>query len=221
MSTTKQQSKKKQQSSDRRSLIYWIAGGVIGLGLIVWLAFSIAGDPGLDESIGFGEITVEGNGLPFLADNTGSDPAVGLTAPTVSGRDWDGNEHTIGPDGTPKILVLLAHWCPHCQAEVPVIQDWVDSGGLGDQVDLYGITVLTNRLQSNWPPQEWLEREGWSVPTIMDDAESSAVTAYGLRGTPYYVVLDGENKVLGRISGEIGVAGLEGLKAIAEASVES
>lgn len=221
MSTTKQQSKKKQQSSDRRSLIYWIVGGVVGLGLIVWLAFSIVGDPGLDDSIAFGEVTVEGATLPFLADNTAQDPAVGLTAPTVSGGDWEGNEYTIGPDGNPKILVFLAHWCPHCQAEVPVIQDWVGSGGLGDQVDLYGITVLTNRLQGNWPPQDWLEEEGWTAPTIMDDQEQSVVFAYGLRGTPFYVVLDGENRVLGRISGEIGVGGLEGLKAIAEASLES
>ena len=218
MSTTKQRSNNKQTAS--RSTIYWIVGGVVGLGLIVWLALSIAGDPGLDESIGFGEITVEGESLPFYADPATADPAQGLTAPTVSGADWNDVSTTIGPDGRPKILVFLAHWCPHCQAEVPVIQQWVDSGGLGEDVDLYGVTVLTNRLQSNWPPQDWLEEEGWTAPTIMDDEDSSAVFAYGVRGTPFYVVLDGENNNLGRFSGEVGQAGLETMKLLAEGSIE-
>lgn len=211
--STKTAAQKKQQSSN--STLWWIIGGVVGLGLIVWLAFSIASDPGLDESIGYGEVTVEGTDLPFYSAGT-EDVATGLTAPTVTGNDWNDSEYTIGPDGRPKILIFLAHWCPHCQREVPVVQDWIDSGGLGDDVDMYGVTVATNRLQSNWPPQDWLESEGWTPPTIMDDENGTAVFAYGQSGTPFYVVLDGDNTVLGRLSGEVGVAGLETMKALAE-----
>jgi hypothetical protein len=54
----------------------------------------------------------------------------------------------------------------------------------------------------------------------MDDPESSAVTAYGLRGTPFYVVLDGENNVIGRYSGEVGQAGLEAMKFLATEGLE-
>ena len=218
MSTKTASSKKKQESSS--NTIWWIVGGIVGLGLIVWLAFSIAGDPGQDESIGFGEITVDGAPLPIYGDSTTADPAVGMAAPTVTGTDWNDVVTTIEPDGRPKILTFLAHWCPHCQAEVPVIVDWVEAGGLGDDVDMYGVTVLTNRLQGNWPPQDWLEEEGWTLPTIMDDEESSAVTAYGLRGTPFYVVLDGENNVIGRYSGEVGQAGLEAMKFLATEGLE-
>lgn len=220
MSTTKQQAKKKQPSS-RKSVLYWIIGGVVGLGLIVALAFSIAGETGVDESIAFGNVTVEGEPLPFLQTGA-SDPAVGQTAPTVTGEDWDGNEYTIGPGESAKIVVMLAHWCPHCQRELPLIQDWVDSGGLPDGVELYGTTVLTNRLRdgSTWPPQEWLEAEGWTAPTLMDDQDGSIVEAYGLTGTPTYVVLGPNNENLGRVSGEIGVQGLQGLAALAERSIE-
>jgi thiol-disulfide isomerase/thioredoxin len=118
---------------------------------------------------------------------------------------------------------MLAHWCPHCQAEVPVIQDWVDAGGVPEGVDLYGVTVLTNRLRqsSTWPPQEWLEGEGWTSPTIMDDEAGSIVTAYGLTSTPTYVVLDGDNNNLGRFAGEIGVSGLDTLAALAVGSLDS
>jgi cytochrome c biogenesis protein CcmG/thiol:disulfide interchange protein DsbE len=216
--STKTATKKTKQSNN--NLLWWIIGGVVGLGLIVWLALSIAGDPGLDESIGFGEVTVEGEPLPFYTDPSAQDLAVGMTAPTVTGSDWEGNESTIAPDGRPKILIFLAHWCPHCQNEVPVVQDWVESGGLGDDVDMYGLTVATNRLRENWPPQDWLEEEGWTVPTIMDDAENSATIAYGQAGTPFYIVMDGDNTVLGRLSGEVGVAGLETMKALAEGSLD-
>jgi len=197
-------------------IILWIIGGVVGLGLIVGLAFSIASEESLDESIAFGEVTVEGANLPFLEDPS-NDPALGVPAPTVSGGDWNDNQYSIAADGRPKIVIFLAHWCPHCQAEVPVVQDWINSGGLPSDVDMYSITVLSEKLRPNWPPQVWLEDEGWTVPVIMDDVRSSAALAYGMRGTPFYVVLDGENTNLGRFSGELGVAGLEAMVQIAQA----
>lgn len=207
--------------SNSKSLIYWILGGVVGLGLIVWLAVAIAGEGSVDETVAFGEVTVEGNNLPFFESGAG-DPAVGVTAPTISGEDLDGGDITIGPDGRAKIIVMLAHWCPHCQAEVPRIQDWVESGALPEGVDLYGATVLTNRVRDGdtWPPQDWLAEEGWTTPTVKDDPEGSIVSAYGMTGTPTYVVLGPDNENLGRLSGEIGVDGLNALAGIAAASLE-
>lgn len=218
--STRTASKKKSDAS-RNNTVWWIIGGVLGLGLIVWLAFAIASEPSLDDSVAFGEVTVEGEDLPFF-DSSAADPAVGLTAPTVSGEDLDGNEITIGASDSAKIIVMLAHWCPHCQAEVPVIQDWVDAGGLPEGVELYGVTVLTNRLRDGgtWPPSEWLEEEGWTPPTIKDDEGGSIVSAYGLISTPTYVVLGPNNENLGRLAGEIGVPGLQALAQLAEGSLE-
>lgn len=201
--------------------VLWIIGGVVGLGLIVALAWSIASEPSLDDSIAFGEVTVEGNNLPFLADPSAGDPALGFEAPAVSGADWDGNATTIAADGRPKIVIFLAHWCPHCQAEVPEVQRWLDSGGLPDDVDMYAATVLSDKLRPNWPPQDWLVDEGWTVPTIMDDEDGSVVLAYGVRGTPFYVVLDGDNNNLGRFSGAVGTAGLDTMVLIAQGSIGS
>lgn len=202
--------------------LMWIIGGVVGLALIVGLAWAIAGEEPLDESAGFGNPTLTGDNLPMVENpNLTGDPAIGLTAPTVVGGDWEGNEVTIGPDGRPKIIVFLAHWCPHCQAEVPVIQNWLADGGLPEGVDLYAATVSTNARLSNFPPQAWLERENWEVPTVMDNASNAIALGFGMRGTPYYVVLDGDNVSLRRASGEIGVAGLNALAAIAAGSIES
>ena len=217
--STRTASNNKQESN--KSLIYWIVGGVVGLGLIVWLAIAIAGEGSVDEAIAYGEVTVEGNSLPFFESGS-ADPAVAQTAPTVTGEDWDGNQFTIGPSDSAKIVVMLAHWCPHCQRELPLIQDWVDSGGLPEGVELYGTTVLTNRVRDGdtWPPQDWLLENGWTSPTIMDDQSGSIVEAYGMVGTPTYVVLGPGNENLGRLSGEIGLEGLNALAGIAAGSIE-
>jgi len=211
----------KNQAPRNKSVLYWIIGGVVGLGLIVWLAVAIAGEGSVDEAIAFGEVTVEGEGLPFV--QTGSnDPAIGQTAPTVTGETIDGGELTIGPGDNAKIVVMLAHWCPHCQREVPLIQSWVDSGGLPEGVDLYGATVLTNRVRDGdtWPPQDWLAEEGWTSPTIMDDQSGSIASAYGMTVTPTYVVLGPNNENLGRLSGEIGLEGLNALAGLAAGSLD-
>jgi cytochrome c biogenesis protein CcmG, thiol:disulfide interchange protein DsbE len=195
-----------------------IIGGVVGLALVILLAISIAGEESVDASIGYGQVEVTGDPLPIYNSQSQTDPAVGLTAPVVSGTDWDDNETTIEADGQSKILIFLAHWCPHCQAEVPVVQQWIEDGNLPDDVELYGITTSTDRLRPNWPPQDWLEEESWTPPTIMDDEIGTAAVAYGMAGTPFYVVLDGENNVVLRASGEVGVAGLDQLVAAAQSA---
>lgn len=221
--TRTQPGKKSDNKSNRISsrTIWWTVGGVVGLALIVWMAWAIASEGDVDTSVAFGPVTVEGEPLPTV-DLSGGDPAVGLQAPTVTGSDASGGEHTIGPDGNPKIVVFLAHWCPHCQREVPLIQSWVDSGGLPDGVDMYSTTVLTNRLRdsSTWPPHQWLASEGWTIPVLRDSQDGDVALAYGLTGTPMYLVLDGENNNLGRISGEIGVEGLNALANLAASSIE-
>ncbi len=199
--------------------LMWIIGGVVGLALVVGLAWAIAGEEPLDESAGFGNPTVTGENLP-VAGSGGGDPAAGMTAPTVIGADWKGNAVSIEADGRPKIVVFLAHWCPHCQREVPVIQQWVDDGNLPEGVDIYGVTIFTNSARTNFPPQAWLERENWTIPTLMDNSDSAVARGFGVASTPTYAVLDGDNVNLGRASGEIGIAGLNTLAAIAAGSIE-
>jgi len=201
------------------STLWWILGGIVGLGLIVALAISIAGEEPVDETIGYGDPTVTGDPLPVYAAGQ-EDVSAGLTAPMVEGADWEGNPVTIEPDGTPKIVVFLAHWCPHCQAEVPIIQQWINDGNVPDTVELVSVATSTDRLRPNWPPQDWLEEEGWTPPVIMDDEISTVAVNYGMSSTPMFVVLDGNNSNLGRITGELSIDALNQLVQVAEASIE-
>ena len=56
---------------------------------------------------------------------------------------------SIEADGRPKIVVFLAHWCPHCQAEVPRLVDWFGENGVPDDVDYANIPWRNNRFDEN------------------------------------------------------------------------
>ncbi|MDY7105038.1 MAG: TlpA disulfide reductase family protein [Actinomycetota bacterium] len=164
------------------------------------------GEPGQIASV-----AVDGDVLPPHPGNGGEDVAVtqGLTAPPVRGQNFEGESMTITPgDGTPKMMVFLAHWCPHCQDEVPVIQDWLDDGNLPDGVEMVAVSTAVGRVSGNYPPSEWLEGEGWTVPTMVDQNEGDGsaglvARAYGLSGFPYFVAVDGNGTVVFRGSGEL------------------
>lgn len=202
--------------------ILYVLGGVLGLGLIVAIAVSaVSGGGPADEEAVYKDVTVEGTELPVFGGDPATDVAPGLTAPTVSGEDFDGSTVSIAPDGRPKVVLFLAHWCPHCQEEVPEVVDWLAAGNQPEGVDFYAISTLAQRVRGNWPPETWLTEEGWTVPTIQDDRSNSASSAFGMQGTPFWVVLDGDNTVLARIPGRVGQTGMTALFQTAAAGAES
>lgn len=145
-------------------------------------------------------VSVEGEYLPVLPPS-GTDPAVGMTMPTMKGDDLQGQTLTIGPSGNPQMLVYLAHWCPHCQKEVPILVDWMNSGG-AEGVEVRGVTTSIDPNKPNYPPTKWLADEGWTVPTLIDPS-GLAAEASGLSSFPYFIFLDVEGNVTSRASGEL------------------
>jgi len=175
---------------------------VLGLALVVAIAASIAGEVPTNIEDAYGEVTVDGNPLPVLVDPSG-DVATGLVAPTVTGTDPEGNLVTIGPDGRSKVVLVLAHWCPFCQAEVPDLVDWLGTTGGDPDVDLYAVATSTDPTRANFPPQEWLKDENWPAPIILDDEAKSAGQAYGVASFPFWLILDGDNRVVMRFTGRL------------------
>lgn len=166
-------------------------------------------------------VTVEGTALAEMPDVvvTGEDdPAAGSVAPTLQGTDFAGNPVTIGADGRAKVVYFVAHWCPHCQAEVPLIQQLIDAGQKPDNVDIYAVSTAVRPEGGNYPPATWLDRVGFSPVTMRDDDGSSAVLAYGAGGFPYAVYLDSQNRVIARSAGELGVEGIAQMWAVTSAA---
>jgi len=197
-----------QPAPDRRRTLL-IAGGVVVLVVIIGILLALGGaedDAAIDDDRpDFGPVAVDGPPLPELGD--GTDAALGTPAPVVEGTDPEGSGVTIGEPGGPTLVAFLAHWCPHCQNEVPVLVDLAAEGEL-DGVRLVAVLTGTDEGAPNYPPVAWLEREEWSGEIILDDERGTAARAYGLSGFPFVVALDAEGNVAGRVSGESGRAGL-------------
>jgi len=188
--------------------MWFFVGGVAIVVLIGVIAVFVSRGDGDDRSETPGatevaaSVEIEGASLsPFQPGD--DDPAVGEPAPAVAGEDFDGAAVTIGEGGRPQLVVFLAHWCPHCQAEVPRIADLARGGGIPSGVELVGVATSTTSGRDNYPPSEWLEREGWPGSVLVDTAGNEAANAYGLSSFPFFVVLDGEGRVVERQSGEL------------------
>lgn len=168
------------------------------------IAIALSGTTG---SGGFSEparvaIAVSGEALPAFTDPA-SDAAIGQPIPTLTGIDLSGEPISIGPSDGPMAIVLLAHWCGFCQAEVPVLVDYLASTGMPEGVKLVSISTAIDAARPNYPPSAWLDREGWTAPTMVDDATSGALRAMGLSSFPGFVFVDADGRVAQRTTGQL------------------
>ena len=192
------------QKTSTTVIIAGVAGAIVVALLITAVLFGTT-----EAGSEYGEPQISG-ALPPMPQQANIDQsATGIAAPTVTGEDFDNNTVVVGNDGRPKAIVFLAHWCPHCQAEVPSVQAWLDATGGVDGVDMYSIATAINSGRDNHPPSDWLENEGWTVPVIRDDQDSSVLRAYGNGGFPFWVFTNSDGTVALRVAGEIPIADLE------------
>jgi len=149
-------------------------------------------------------VTVTGASLPAFAAGT-TDPAVGGAIPSLSGTGFDGRAVRVTDDGKPKVLLFVAHWCPHCRREVPLLAADLRAHPLPAKVEMITISTGVNAAAPNYPPSQWLAGVHWPTTVMADDAASSAAAAFGLPGYPYFVFVDSHNRVVARASGEMPV----------------
>lgn len=161
-------------------------------------------------------VKATGTKLPPFPD-AGPDPARDAVFPQFIGSNvLDGSPLEITFDGRAKVLIFIAHWCPHCQREVPLLTRWINQNGLPPDVDLYGVSTGADAAQPNFPPAEWLLKENWPVPTMADNDNNLVFKALGLSSFPSYVVVDASGRVVERATGELSVPQFESLVAAAQ-----
>ena len=179
-----------------------IAGVVIlVLGLAIAIGVTLSSEPvaaGLPE----GETTVTGDLLPEFSGENDDNIALGLAAPIFSAPNENSEIVTLEKNGNAKALLFLAHWCGYCQKEVPIVQRVINTIGVPDGVEVIAIATSIDRGRENYPPQKWLDEEGWSE-TQLYDLDKEIGSAYGLNAFPYWVFLDKDLNVIARRTGNL------------------
>jgi thiol-disulfide isomerase/thioredoxin len=205
-----------------RTILWGALAAVVVIAIVVAVVASGGGDDKSASATKFetAAVTVSGTPLPDYDSTKSPDPAVGDTVPTLEGKSvQDGSPVTIGPDtgdGEPQMIVFVAHWCPHCQAEVPRLVELAQEG-LFDGVKVSAVATSTSSDAPNYPPSAWLKDEKWTFPVLADSKTGTAARAYGLTAFPYFVMVSPDGTVAGRGTGELPEdqikANIEALKA--------
>lgn len=191
----------------RRNALLLVGVGVaavVMLGLALSQRGADPGDPVATEHATTGEVIVTGDPLPPF-EGTEDDPAIGLTAPSVQDVTMADPlfPQNVGRDPQPTVVVFLAHWCPHCQRELPMLVELMKGKQL-DGIRMMAVTTGTDESRPNWPPKEWLLRERWEGEHFPDGDDDIVARSYGLTGYPFFAFLDANGKVVARASGELG-----------------
>lgn len=196
--------KQPQKSNNGTMMLVGISVAIVAIGVLVIVLFTGSSSDTKVPAAASGvkqyqPSTITGTlaGLP----ESGADPEIGKTAPPVVGKDFAGNTVDLIKKGQPTLVMFVAHWCPHCNAETPLIVDWMAKGG-NKGVDVIAVTTGSDEAKPNWPPSEWIANLSWSGRVMTDSQDGSIAAAYGLPGYPYLVFVDANGKVTQRMTGE-------------------
>ena len=125
----------------------------------------------------------------------------GQVAPSVTGASLLGDGEVglpVAGEGT--MIVFLAHWCSYCNAELPVIEEWLAAGPLPDGVAVRTVATGIDPTRPNYPPDTWLGERGWTIPSVVD-TDGSIGEAYGIGSYPAWVFVDAGGTIVARSGG--------------------
>lgn len=153
---------------------------------------------GSEEFWETGSVEILGDPIPVNAD-------IGAAAPAFKAQPNNSRQPImVDPaDGTVRLIGFFAHWCPHCQREVPRVAKWLAENGMPEEIEIIAISTAVREGAPNYPPSEWLIDENWPTQVLVDNEEGELATAYGLGGFPYWVLVDATGTAMHRSSGEL------------------
>jgi thiol-disulfide isomerase/thioredoxin len=212
--------KKKASSGDSMRTILYVVLVVVGIAGAVAIGNSggssetttdtVVTVPGGVQPAEYQKVSSTGGMLAPLPES-GADTETGKSVAVLKGYDLQGRPVTIDPAGEGKatMVVFLAHWCPHCNREIPVLNKWRESGEVPTGLRVVGITTGSKADQANWPPSKWMTAMKWPFEVMADSEAQEAAAAYGVAGYPFIAFVGANGKITARTSGEIPVEQLQ------------
>ncbi len=157
-------------------------------------------------------IPANGDLPPF--EETSNDLAVlaGMTLPTIEGPEYgSGTTVTYHPDdGIARVWLVWAHWCPHCQAELPELATWYrDNAALYPDIELVTVSTAIDESRGN-PLLPYLEESAFPFPVIIDE-DGTQASHFGATVFPFWVITDPDGTVLVRLGGELDISQVDAI----------
>ena len=149
--------------------------------------------------------------LPRFTNGT-TDTALGLKMSAVEATEAYSQEAlAIDPaDGTKRVWLIWAHWCPYCQQELPELSAWYpENADRFPNSELLTVTSSMDPARGN-PLDEYLETEQFPFPVLVDE-DTKLAAQFGVSAFPFWVVTNGDGTVLYRTAGLIGPDAVEQL----------
>jgi len=157
-------------------------------------------------------VSINGDPLPVMPEE-GTDAGIGAKVPVVNGYNFNGDAVSldVAASGKPTMVVFLAHWCPHCNREIPRILEWAATNGVPEGLRIVGVATGSRNDYPNWPPSAWLADMGWKWEKMADTQDGQAFSAYGGTSFPTMVLVGPDGTVKNRFSGEVEISDLDRL----------
>ena len=115
-----------------------------------------------------------------------------------------------GDDG-PMMVVFLAHWCPHCNDEIPVVLEWRDSGAIPDDLQVVGVSTAVSAGAAELPARPVAGRQGLGLADHGRRRRTHRRPPTAAPAFPFFVVVGADGTVKARTSGELPVEQLDAL----------
>ena len=148
--------------------------------------------------------SVSGEKLSIFDPASEIDSTQGKKSPKINYLLESQNLYVNYPDERPTIFLFVAHWCPYCQNEIPVVKNWIQNEQLFEQgINIVLVVTNINPDKSNYPPDLWLNRAEWEYPVIYDDNFSTLGKYFGVPAFPYWVFTEPDGTIAFRIAGSL------------------
>lgn len=166
--------------------------------------------PAADSSDGDTSDTGSAESASPDTDATTADASADTVPDTVAAPDFTlvdqyGNTHTLSDyKGKTVFLNFWATWCPPCRAEMPEIQELYEEYGENDS-DVVILGIASPNVGREGSAEEisaFLEKNGYTYPTVMDDGGLMAYI-YGVSAYPTTFMIDTKGNVFGYVPGQL------------------
>ena len=178
----------------------WIIPVVVVLGVLALVVPSVL--PGI---VGTPQPADSSSALPTEDMGESQQRAVlevGAAAPDFSLQDTE--EETVSLEslaGKPVLIAFFAPWCPHCQDEVPRLNEI--HAEYGDRVHIvsisatpYGKDYPADKRHITVGDIEWFQKEFSITYPLLFDPSLQVATAYNISSFPTTYILDADHRIV-------------------------